>query len=53
MPVDAPREEVEQAVKASPKVKSLVGDAPYLKVIVVPNKVANVVLPKPEDRNKQ
>jgi leucyl-tRNA synthetase len=55
MPVDAPREDVEQAAKASPKVKSVVGHAlaPYLKVIVVPNKVANVVIPKPEDKNKE
>jgi leucyl-tRNA synthetase len=55
MPVDAPPEDVERAAKASPKVKSLVGEelAPYLKVIVVPNKLANVVIPKPEDRNTQ
>src|SRR5437879_6019035 len=47
MPVDASREDVEQAALARPKVQSVVGDAltPYLKVIVVPNKVANVVIP--------
>ncbi|PYK10215.1 MAG: leucine--tRNA ligase [Verrucomicrobia bacterium] len=55
MPVDASREDVEQAALARPKVQSVVGDAltPYLKVIVVPNKVANVVIPKPEDKNKE
>jgi len=55
MPVDAPREDVEQAAKASPKVKSAIGDAlvPYIKVIVVANKLANVVIPKPEDKNKK
>jgi leucyl-tRNA synthetase len=46
MPVDAPRQDVEEAAKASPKVKKVVGDA-YVKVIVVQNKVANVVIIKP------
>ncbi len=55
MPVNAPREDVEQAAKASPKVKSAIGGAlvPHIKVIVVPNKLANVVIPKPEDKNKK
>ncbi len=55
MPVDSPREDVERAAKASPKVKSVVGDAlaPYLKVIVVPNKLANVVIPKTEDEENK
>lgn len=52
MPVDAPRQEVEEAAKASPKVKKVVGDAlmPYVTVITVPNKIANVVIVKPEDK---
>ena len=50
MPVDSPREDVEEAAKSSPKVKKVVGDA-YVKVIVVQNKVANVVIIKPEDKN--
>ncbi len=55
MPVDSPREDVERAARASPKVKSVVGDAlaPYLKVIVVPNKLANVVIPKTEDEENK
>ncbi len=55
MPVDAPLEDVEKAAKASPKVKSMMGDAlaPHIKVIVVPNRLANVVIPKPEDKNKK
>lgn len=55
MPVDAPPEDVERAAKTSPKVRRLVSDtlAPYVKVIVVPNKVANVVVPKPEDITKE
>jgi leucyl-tRNA synthetase len=54
MPVDASREDVENAALASPKVKRVVDDAlaPYVKVIVVPNKVANVVIPKPENQIK-
>src|SRR4030095_6304457 len=50
MPVDAPRQDVEEAAKASPKVKKVVGDA-YVRVITVPNKIANVVIIKPEDKN--
>ena len=50
MPRDAPREDVEAAAKASPKVKKVVGDA-YVKVITVPNKIANVVIIKTEDKN--
>jgi leucyl-tRNA synthetase len=55
MPVDAPREDLEQAAKASPKVKKVVGDAlmPYVSVITVPNKIANVVIIKPEDKGKE
>jgi leucyl-tRNA synthetase len=55
MPVDAPRHDVEEAAKASPKVKKVVGDAlmPYVRVITVPNKIANVVILKPEDKNKE
>jgi leucyl-tRNA synthetase len=55
MPVDAPRQDVEEAAKASPKVKKVVGDAlmPYVRVITVPNKIANVVIPKPKDKNKE
>jgi leucyl-tRNA synthetase len=55
MPVDAPRQDLEEAAKASPKVKKIVGDAlmPYVRVITVPNKIANVVILKPEDRNKE
>jgi leucyl-tRNA synthetase len=55
MPVDAPRQDVEEAAKASPKVKKVVGDAlmPYVSVITVPNKIANVVIPKPKDKNKE
>jgi leucyl-tRNA synthetase len=55
MPVNALPEDVEEAAKASPKVKRLVSDAlaPHVKVIVVPNKVANVVIPKPDDKKKQ
>jgi leucyl-tRNA synthetase len=55
MPVDAPRKDLEEAAKASPKVKKAVGDAlmPYVSVITVPNKIANVVIPKPEDKNKE
>jgi len=53
LPVDAPRQDVEHAAKASPKVKKVVGDAlmPYVKVIVVQNKVANIVIRKPDDKN--
>jgi len=51
MPVDAPRQDVEEAAKASPKVKKVVGDA-YVRVITVPNKIANVVIIKPEDKGK-
>ncbi|HEU0208199.1 MAG TPA: class I tRNA ligase family protein, partial [Candidatus Udaeobacter sp.] len=49
MPVDAPRADVEEAAKASPKVKKVVGDErmPYVRVIYVPNKVANVVTTEP------
>jgi leucyl-tRNA synthetase len=55
MPVDAPRQDVEEAAKASPKVKKAVGDAlmPYVNVITVPNKIANVVIIKPEDKDKK
>jgi leucyl-tRNA synthetase len=55
MPVDAPRQDLEEAAKASAKVKKVVGDAlmPYVRVITVPNKIANVVILKPEDRNKE
>jgi leucyl-tRNA synthetase len=55
MPVDAPPEDVERAAKTSPKVRRLVSEtlAPYVKVIVVPNKVANVVIPAPEEINKE
>jgi leucyl-tRNA synthetase len=55
MPVDAPRQDLEEAAKASAKVKKVVGDAlmPYVRVITVPNKIANVVTLKPEDRNKE
>ena len=52
MPVDAPREDVEEAAKASPKVQKVVGDA-YVRVITVPNKIANVVIIKPEDKGKE
>jgi leucyl-tRNA synthetase len=54
LPINAPDEEVEHAAKASPKVKRVVGDAlmPYVKVIVVQNKIANVVIRKPDDKNK-
>jgi leucyl-tRNA synthetase len=51
MPVNAPRQDVEEAAKASPKVKKVVGDA-YVRVITVPNKIANVVIIKPEDEGK-
>jgi leucyl-tRNA synthetase len=51
MPVDAPRQDVEEAAKASPKVKKVVGDA-YVRVITVPNKIANVVIIKPKDKGK-
>jgi leucyl-tRNA synthetase len=53
MPVDAPREDVERAAKASPKVIKVVGDElmPYVSVITVPNKIANVVIRKREDKN--
>jgi leucyl-tRNA synthetase len=50
MPMDAPREDVEAAAKASPKVKKVVGDA-SVRVITVPNKIANVVIIKPEDKD--
>jgi leucyl-tRNA synthetase len=55
MPLDAPPEDVERAAKTSPKVRRLVSEtlAPYVKVIVVPNKVANVVIPGPEEINKE
>jgi leucyl-tRNA synthetase len=52
MPVDAPRQDVEEAAKASPKVQKVVGDA-YVRVITVPNKIANVVIIKPEDKGKE
>ena len=53
MPVDASREALEQAAKTNPKVKKVVGDAlmPYVRVITVPNKIANVVILKPNDKN--
>ena len=53
MPVDASREALEQAAKTNPKVKKIVGDAlmPYVRVITVPNKIANVVILKPNDKN--
>jgi len=55
MPLDAPRQDLEEVAKASPKVKKIVGDAlmPYVKVITVPNKIANVVILKPEDKSKE
>jgi leucyl-tRNA synthetase len=52
LPVDAPPEDVERAAMASPKVKKVVGDA-YVRVITVPNKIANVVILKPEDKDKE
>jgi leucyl-tRNA synthetase len=52
MPVDAPRQDLEEAAKASPKVKKVVGDA-LVSVITVPNKIANVVILKPEDKKKE
>jgi leucyl-tRNA synthetase len=55
MPVDASREDVERAAKASPKVIKVVGDElmPYVSVITVPNKIANVVTIKPEEKGKK
>jgi leucyl-tRNA synthetase len=55
MPVDAPREDVERAAKASPKVIRVVGDdlMPYVSVITVPNKIANVVIPKRQDESNR
>jgi leucyl-tRNA synthetase len=55
MPIDAPRRDVEEAAKASPKVKKVVGDElmPYVSVITVPNKIANVVIHKPRDKEKE
>jgi leucyl-tRNA synthetase len=53
MPVNASRKDLEEAAKASPKVKKVVGDElmPYVSVITVPNKIANVVIHKREDKN--
>jgi len=55
MPVNAPRKDLEEAAKASPKVKKIVGDElmPYVSVITVPNKIANVVIRKRQDKNKR
>ena len=55
MPKDAPRQEVEEAAKARPKVKKAIGDVDdaYLSVITVPNKIVNVVIIKPEEKNKK
>jgi leucyl-tRNA synthetase len=55
MPKDAPRQDVEEAAKARPKVKKAIGDVgdAYLNVITVPNKIVNVVIIKPDDKSKQ
>jgi leucyl-tRNA synthetase len=55
MPLDASRQDLEEAAKANPKVRKLVGDAllPYVRVITVPNKIANVVIVKPDDQTKE
>jgi leucyl-tRNA synthetase len=55
MPKDAPRQEVEEAAKARPKVKKAIGDVDdaCLSVITVPNKIVNVVIIKPEEKNKK
>jgi leucyl-tRNA synthetase len=55
MPVNAPRKDLEEAAKASPKVKKIVGDElmPYVSVITVPNKIANVVIRKRQDKDKR
>src|SRR2546430_6961730 len=55
MPKDAPRQEEEEAAKARPKVKKAIGDVDdaYLSVITVPNKIVNVVIIKPEEKNKK
>ena len=52
MPLNASREDLEQAAKASPKVIKVVGDEfmPYVSVITVPNKIANVVIRKRDDK---
>jgi leucyl-tRNA synthetase len=52
MPVNASRKDLEEAAKASPKVIKVVGDdmMPYVSVITVPNKIANVVIRKREKR---
>ena len=55
LPIDAPRAEVEEAVHASVKVQGVVGKAELgnAKIIIVPNKLINVVTPKPEKNNKK
>jgi leucyl-tRNA synthetase len=47
LPLDASRDEIEKAVRGSEKVQRLVGAAlATAKVIIVPNKLINVVKPK-------
>ncbi len=44
VPLDAPQEELERLALASEKVKRIVGQQPILKIIVVPNRIVNIVL---------
>ena len=46
VPLDAPQADLERLALASEKIKRAVGDQKVLKVIVVPNRIVNIVLGK-------
>ncbi|HEV3242854.1 MAG TPA: leucine--tRNA ligase [Chthoniobacterales bacterium] len=54
LPIDASREQIEKVVHASVKVQGVVGETEMgkVKVIIVPNKLINVVTPKPAKEKK-
>ena len=43
-PIDLPQEELERIVLADEKVKGWIKDSPVKKFIVIPNKIANIVI---------
>jgi leucyl-tRNA synthetase len=44
IPPDASREEMERAALDDPRIQELIAGAPIKKVVVVPNKLINVVI---------
>ena len=44
VPVDAGEEQLRQAALTDPRVQEFVGDKPVKKVIVVPNRLVNIVI---------